>query len=276
MDGSLIIIFWHAGEWRTATKGSPRSDQAVWARQALAAADLSHLERGTTYLAEAVYPENRIVIRYEQAGLVLLAAYREDGHELVYDDLGEIGARLGWRTAKRHAYASVSDLIQQAGLLPATEEGFVLRLANGLRLKVKGEEYRSIHALISRVTPLAMWEALQAGDDMVAIRRDVPEEFWGDFDVITGILQSQISSLVARVEAEANAVSHLTDRKAGLRLDRFPPDVRSLIFPYRKNGIDLLSGRTRQVAFRTLRPTGNELEAYAPSYAMARVKDETG
>ncbi|MCK9918313.1 hypothetical protein MXD81_55245, partial [Microbacteriaceae bacterium K1510] len=101
VDGSLIIIFWHAGEWRTATKGSLRSDQAVWARQALAAADLSHLERGTTYLAEAVYPENRIVIRYEQAGLVLLAAYREDGHELVYDDLGEIGARLGWRTAKR-------------------------------------------------------------------------------------------------------------------------------------------------------------------------------
>lgn len=110
---------------------------------------------------------------------------------------------------------------------------------------MKGEEYRRIHALISRVTPLAMWEALQAGDDMVAIRRDVPEEFWGDFDVITGILQSQISSLVARVEAEANAVSHLTDREAGLRLDQFPPDVRSLIFPYRKNGIDLLSGRTR-------------------------------
>lgn len=58
VDRSLIIIFWHAGEWRTATKGSLRSDQAVWARQTLAAADLSHLERGTTYLAEAVYPEN--------------------------------------------------------------------------------------------------------------------------------------------------------------------------------------------------------------------------
>ncbi|MCK9909820.1 hypothetical protein MXD81_11820, partial [Microbacteriaceae bacterium K1510] len=97
-----------------------------------------------------------------------------------------------------------------------------------------------------------------------------------DFDVITGILQSQISSLVARVEAEANAVAHLSDREVGLRLDQFPPDVRSLIFPYRKNGTDLLSGRTRQVAFRTLRPTGNELEGYVPSYAMARVKDETG
>lgn len=274
VDGSLIIIFWHEGQWRTATKGSLRSDQAGWARAYLATADLQQLERGTTYLAEAVYPQNRIVIRYEETGLILLAAYRESGVELTYDELSEVGHRLGWRTATRHSYASISDLIAHTGTLPATEEGFVLRFADGLRLKVKGEEYRRIHALISRVTPLAMWEAMLAGDDMTAIRRDLPEEFWGDFDAITAILKSQVDTIVSAAAAEAQAVAHLSDKEVGLQLGSFPESVRSLIFPYRKNGADLLTDRSRQVVFRTIRPNGNELAGYVPSYAMARVADE--
>ena len=34
-----------------------------------------------TYLAEAIYPSNRIVVQYAENGLFLLAAYREDGAE---------------------------------------------------------------------------------------------------------------------------------------------------------------------------------------------------
>ena len=75
VDGSLIILFWHAGEWRTATKGTFGSAQASWAAERLRGCDLSALSRGTTYLAEAVYAENRIVVRYDQDELVLLAAY---------------------------------------------------------------------------------------------------------------------------------------------------------------------------------------------------------
>ena len=59
VDGSLIIIFWHAGEWRTATKGTFGSAQAQWAAERLKGCDLSALSRGTTYLAEAVYAEKQ-------------------------------------------------------------------------------------------------------------------------------------------------------------------------------------------------------------------------
>lgn len=274
VDGSLIIIFWHGGRWRTATKGSLRSDQAVWAQTALANADTDCLERGVTYLAEAVYPENRIVVRYDEAGLVLLAAYRESGHELNYDELCDVGRMLGWRPAQRHAYDSISGLLDRAELLPASEEGFVIRFSDGLRLKVKGEEYRRIHALVSRVTPLAMWEAMQAGDDLAAIRRDLPEEFWGDFDAITAILRRQVDDIVQATKLVAEAVAGWPDKNVGLHLDEFPENVRPFIFPYRKSGGDLLSGRTRQALFRSIRPTGNDLDGYTPSYAMARVVDE--
>lgn len=274
VDGSLIVIFWHDGAWRTATKGSLQSEQAQWAARWLSMCDLSPLRPGTTYLAEAIYPENRIVIRYEEMGLVLLGAYDEGGSELAYSELQAIGDALAWRCARRYAYDSVSDLIAKAADLPANEEGFVLRFADGLRLKVKGEEYRRIHALISRCTPLAMWEAMQAGDDLDAIRRDLPEEFWGDFDAITGALRANINCLLARVRAAAEPVAALSDKDVGLQLNQFPEDVRGFIFPWRKNSGDLLNGRSRQPLFRAIRPTGNNLPGYTPSYAINRVIDE--
>lgn len=273
VDGSLIILYWHDGCWKTATKGSFSSDQAWWAARHIAAYDLRHLNKGTTYLAEAVYPENRIVVHYEETGLVLLAAYDAAGYEVPFDEIKRVGDRLGWRVAQRHAYTSISDLVAKAKTLPPSEEGFVLRFENGLRLKIKGDEYKRIHALISRCTPLAMWEAMMAGDDLMAVRRDLPEEFWGDFDAITGILDAQVGSLVQRACETAAAVDGLSDKEVGLRLSSFPEDIRRFIFPLRKFG-SLLEGRTREALFRSIRPTGNKLEGYTPSYAMNRVTEE--
>ena len=275
VDGSLILIFWHAGAWKTATKSAFESAQALWAAERLKDCDTSALQRGVTYLAEAVYAENRIVVRYAEDALVLLAGYDEGGAELSYAQLRDTADRLGWRMARRHGFDSLSRLLAQAQDLPADEEGFVVRFSNGLRLKIKGAEYRRIHALISRITPLAMWEMMQAGDDLAKVRRDVPEEFWTDFDAIHALLTARVDAIVERATREASSVAHLSDKEVGLRLDQFSADTRPLIFPYRKQGGVLLSGRSRQVVFRNIRPTANELAGYAPSYAINRVLDES-
>jgi RNA ligase len=275
VDGSLIIIFWHAGEWKTTTKGTFGTTQAQWAAKRLKDCDLSALQRGTTYLAEAIYAQNRIVVRYAEDAMVMLAAYDEAGAELSYASLCETADRLGWRMAKRHAYDSVLQLLLEAKDLPADEEGFVVRFNDGLRLKIKGAEYRRIHALISRITPLAMWEIMEAGDDLAKVRRDIPEEFWTDFDAICALLTRKLDAIIESATREATAVAHLSDKDVGLRLGQFSPDVRPLIFPYRKQGGNLLSGRPRQLVFRTIRPTANELPGYVPSYAINRVLDES-
>lgn len=276
IDGSLIIIFHHEGRWRTATKGAFDSWQAVWAADHLSRTDLAALQPGVTYLAEAIHPENRIVVRYEQAELVLLAAYRPDGTELRYADVGHVATALGWRAAQRASFASMAELVAHARQLPRSEEGFVLRFDNGLRLKVKGDEYRRIHALISRVTPLAMWEALAAGDDMEAIRRELPEEFWGDFDDIVGLLQSGLARQVERIATAARGVAHLSDKELGLQLATLDEDIRGFIFAYRKSGGNLMSGRSLTGLLRVVRPTGNVLPGYVPSYAMNRLQEEAG
>ncbi len=274
LDGSLIII-WHDGEsWRCCTKGSFDSDQAKAARLWLGS-NTAELHSRNTYLAEWVAPDNRIVVSYEKPELVLLSVFGDEGNEWSYALLQHFAERIGWRVAERHDFASIADLVIHAGSLPATREGFVLRFADGLRLKIKGDEYRRIHALISRCTPLAMWEAMQAGDDLSLIRQQLPEEFWTDFDAITTTLDGEVRTLIAAVAREAAAVADWPDKEVGLRLAQWPEPVRQFIFPYRKNGGDLLSGKTRQSLFRTIRPTGNVLEGYTPSYAINRVTEES-
>lgn len=275
LDGSLIIIWHDPGTgWRCATKGSFDSEQARAAQQWLSARDLSALRPGTTYLAEWVAPDNRIVVPYAKTELVLLSVIEEEGNEWSYALLTELAGQLGWRVAKQYHFDSIADLVAHATQLPATEEGFVLRWQNGLRLKIKGDEYRRIHALISRCTPLAMWEAMAAGDNMDLIRQQLPEEFWGDFDAITGALSRNVGTIIERVRQQAETVAAWSDKEVGLRLNQWEEPIRAFIFPYRKNGGDLLSGKARAALFRAIRPTGNALDGYTPSYAMNRVMDD--
>ncbi|MFC5902864.1 RNA ligase [Streptomyces zhihengii] len=62
VDGSLAVVFHYADRWHAASKGSFTSTQARWAQRRLDAGDTSALEPGVTYLAEILYPENRIVV----------------------------------------------------------------------------------------------------------------------------------------------------------------------------------------------------------------------
>jgi len=273
LDGSLIIVFHHGGVWRTATKGAFESPQAVWARERLAERDVTALNPGTTYLAEATYPENRIVVRHDTAALRLLAAYDAGGIEVPAQDIERIGAAAGLPAAGRHAFGSLPELLRVTRSLPKSEEGFVVRFENGLRLKVKGDEYKRIHALVSRVTPLALWELMASGSDLDAIRRDIPEEFWGDFDAIVAIIGRQIEATVALVGEAARAVAHLSDKELGLTHATLDERVRPYLFDYRKSG-GKLGPRSMATLFRNVRPTGNALTGYTPSFAVNRVHDD--
>jgi len=273
VDGSLGILHHFEGSWRASTKGAFGTPQAAWMESRLADHDLSALVPGDTYLVEAVYPENRIVVRYARAELVLLAGYREDGSEFSFEALRDIADCMGLRAAKRYPIASFSDLVEHTGLLPATEEGFVIRFSDGLRLKLKGAEYRRIHALISGCTPLALWEAMAAGDDLEAIRRDLPEEFWDDFDQINALLASQVTAIKDKVARTAEAFKDLSDKDVGLKLRTLDPQVQPLIFHWRKSG-GKLEDRPLAALHRLVRPDGNVLPGYTPSHAVNRVAEE--
>lgn len=276
LDGSLIILFNHKGKWLTATKGSFGSDQAEWAANQISSQLLDTLDPASTYLLEAIYPENRIVVAYPYTGLVLLGAYDGVGNEYPYETLQAVGGVTGWRMVRRRYFANADALRKVVERLPATEEGFVVRFSDGTRLKMKGEEYCRVHRLMSRVTPLGVWEAMRSRDDLVTFRKELPEEFWKDFDTILGLLKHNLSVLLNNVQAAATEVAQLSDKDVGLALSTFSDEVRRFIFPYRKSGGDLLGSNTRDAVVRAIRPDGNVLAGYMPSSTVNRFTTEAG
>ena len=284
VDGSLGIVFRHDNTWRVATKGAFRSDQALWATRHLNEhCRPAALSPDTTYLCEIVYPENRIVVPYDYAGLVLLGAYDAEGDELSRDALAAVAGAAGFRLAGSEHHGSLDELIDVARRLPCQVEGFVVRFANGLRLKFKGEEYCRIHRLISRCTPLTIWESMLAGDDLDATRRDMPEEVLADFDAIRRLLEARLAALVDDVLDAAERTRHLSNKDLGLLVQSeghggLSEAARDFVFAGRK--ADLRAqlarpGRVRDAVFRHLRPAGNRLPGYEPSTAMNRFREES-
>ena len=144
---SSFFITTAAGEPRPRVRSNPlrRNGRRIFSTRH----DLAALKPGTTYLAEAIYPENKIVVRYTESGLILLAAYDGRGVELTYHDVEAVGTA----SAGERCGAMPSRRCPICSAMPrrcrGIEEGFVIRFDNGHRLKIKGNEYRRIHALIS-------------------------------------------------------------------------------------------------------------------------------
>ena len=187
-DGSLIIVFHYDGRWHAASKGSFISEQADWAQQRLDAADLSRLDPQLTYLAEAIYPANRIVCDYgPREDLVLLAAYRPaDGTEELLSTVGPHWAPIGsvirsWGLdsdiSKLEELAAASTTLGGETVGGTEEEGYVIRFASGQRAKIKLSSYLTLHKLFTGTNERTIWETLASGQDPAVLFDQVPDEF---------------------------------------------------------------------------------------------------
>ncbi|MEU9164729.1 AAA family ATPase [Streptomyces sp. NPDC048424] len=166
VDGSLAVVFHYAGRWRVASKGSFISAQATWAQRRLDAKDTAALRPGTTYLAEILYPQNRIVVDYgDRRDLVLLAAFGQDGTEVPLAEAAPHWEGIGsvvtvWPAMPLGELIALTESNTLPGGATATgmdAEGFVLRFASGVRAKAKLSEYVRLHKVLTGVTERDVW-----------------------------------------------------------------------------------------------------------------------
>ncbi len=274
-DGSLGIVFHDGRRWRVATKGSFIAPQGAWAERWLEQRRFVGLEIGSTYLFEIIYGANRIVVRYPFEGLVLLAIFDEAGIERPSGDVAALAESIGARACPTFHYPSLAAMQASVASFAADREGFVIRFRSGYRVKLKGAEYLRIHRLVSRVTPLMIWESLSDGIDLDVIRREIPEEFWSDFDQIRALLEARFRQLVHDVEQERARFAGATDKELGLALQSVPAAVRPFIFSSRKFGDRWFDKpMCRASLHRTFRPDSNVLEGYTASAAIERAQDD--
>lgn len=279
LDGSLGIIYFWDGQWHVNTRGAFDSWQANWAKEWLRTyVKTDSLSKDTTYLAEIIISENRIVINYSFEGLVLLSAYSvETGEEYTPQQIDRVAGECGGFNRPLYYSQPFEELLKVAESLPANQEGFVVRFSDGTRVKIKGAEYCRIHRLISDVTPIGVWRSMMAGDDLGKIRLKLPEEYRNDYDRIIVLMNDKIDGLVAQLESDREKALVLSDKELGLSLKEFSSISQKFLFKVRKQDfLDQIkiSGDARERFFKTFRPTGNTLEGYEPTGAVNRFMNE--
>ncbi len=285
VDGSLAVVFHYAGRWHAASKGSFISEQASWAQRRLDGKELTGLVPGVTYLAEILYPQNRIVVDYgDRRDLVLLAAFGADGTEVPLAEAATHWTGIG-SVVRVWPAMPLAELIAltEANTLPGGEsatgtdaEGFVLRFSSGVRAKAKLAEYVRLHKVITGVTERDIWrghgiqrfaqlpakqvaQALNCtAAEIEADRRpldalleQVPDEFdaWVR-ELIAGFEREVVARERAIDEAYAGIAQLGADRGAFARAAKALPDanLRSAMFLR-------LDGRTTElVTYRSVRP----------------------
>jgi len=184
VDGSAGIVFNFNNEWRVNTRGSFESDQAIWAKKWLDKnIKTEHMDPTLTYMFEIIYPENRIVVNYgNKEAMVLIGVIdKETGIELDYTDMKNIACIIGCDLAKIYHFEKFEDIFISREKLTVNEEGWVVTFENGYRCKLKGEEYLKVHRILSSVTPLHFWRAINLETfDMPDIEETIlmlPDEF---------------------------------------------------------------------------------------------------
>lgn len=169
VDGSLGIVFHYAGRWHAASKGSFTSEQAAWAQAWLDGRDTSRLKLDITYLAEIIYPANRIVVDYgDRQDLVLLGAYNSKGEEgrlsWVDNDWKPIGSVVRtWPALPLDQLLKLTEGNSRPDGTPTSgisTEGYVIRYASGLRAKAKLSEYVRLHKVLTGITERDIWRML--------------------------------------------------------------------------------------------------------------------
>ena len=183
LDGSLGILYWIGKKIYIATRGSFESEQAIKGTEILRkyerAGDI-YLPYNKTYLFEIIYPGNRIVIDYKgREDLILLAVIdtltgdEEDLHEFcinVFPSADEVNLKINNN--------KVSDLNRLKDFTEDNAEGFVIKWRNGLRLKVKFDEYVRLHRLITGITERRIWDMLRNEESLDELLERVPDEFY--------------------------------------------------------------------------------------------------
>jgi RNA ligase len=178
MDGSLGILFNYEDEWIMATRGSFTSPQAIKGKKILDKHDISPLRKDNTYLFEIIYPENRIVVDYgnEEKLVVLGAIHTETGDEVPYNSLFTMSG-LGFEIVRLwKTWGEGYDLLQEE--ISKEKEGYVIRFKNGFRMKIKGDEYKRLHRILTNISNRDIWEYLKDGKPLDEILDKVPDEFY--------------------------------------------------------------------------------------------------
>jgi len=225
------------GEWHIATRGSFVSEQAVKGKELLGKYNFHKLHTGYTYLFEIIYKENRIVCDYDFEDVVLLGVINtKTGIEVnLHSDTEDVRIQnivknIGLNVVTRYnTFGEGFDELKRE--ISNSKEGYVIRFRNGMRMKIKGDEYVRLHRILTNFSTTDIWELLRTGGNLDEFLDRVPDEFdnWVRLTMLE--LQSQFESIKFRsvTDFEYYKIQSNGDKKEFALLIK-NNDYRSILF----------------------------------------------
>ena len=159
VDGSLIKVWWCAGEWHVSTNGTIDARNAPTSVEGISFYDIfiralekngnphdffDSLDPDYTYMFELVSPETRVTIEYSETAIYYLGARNIITLEEVKhywfpaaDDAFSYFIRL----PKQYPLTSLEECVNAANAMSKDEEGFVVCDNQFHRIKIKSPEY---------------------------------------------------------------------------------------------------------------------------------------
>lgn len=269
MDGSMGLVYHYNNDWRVNTRGSFESDQAVWGKKWLDKnINTERMDSSLTYIFEIIYPENRIVVDYgKKEALVLIGVIdKKTGIELDYTDMKNIASIIGCELAKMYEFEKFEDIFAARDKLSVNEEGYVITFDNGYKCKMKGEEYLKVHRILSSVTPLHFWRAINIETftmpDVEDTIKMLPDEF---HEAARGLVEVTIEahqSIYDEVVKQAERVPEFNDDPQGKKdkffwiKDNIPEEYHHFVLGY----INGNHHKVRESIHRKCRPTLNSYD----------------
>lgn len=207
-DGSLGILYWIHDVPYIATRGSFESEQAIWATKYLREhVDHAAFNQMFTHLFEIIYPQNRIVVNYDWSGLVLIGVRHTATGMYTEPDLFVRGIT-------RPEYHKITTLYDLQKIERDNAEGFVVWYpSNDLFIKLKHDEYKRLHKLVTGVNEKVVWELLRAGKGTQELLENVPDEFYKWVESTAADLTRTYNNILNNVALKHGEVRHMHTRK---------------------------------------------------------------
>jgi hypothetical protein len=162
LDGSIISIYHDGGKWQCATRKMAFAEGETALGNTFASVverafgqslqdEFEGLDKKMTYIFEVVSPETRVVTPYKNTSVYLIGSrVKETGADMPHHWLEAQAILCNWKMPKIYKCNSIEEVLENASVLPAMEEGYVLS-DDGVteegkiwRIKVKNPAYLAI------------------------------------------------------------------------------------------------------------------------------------
>lgn len=219
LDGSLGISYLHNGKIAFSTKGSLGSDQSkkaldIW-KNKYPHAEEKYLESYSdlfpTLLFEIIYPLNRVVVDYGSTEDLILIGVKDRNKDYSYSEMKEVADTLGLNLVKQFNH-TLDDMLALKATMSANEEGFIVRFKNGKRLKIKGDEYLSVHRIKHGMSVKSKYKAW-AEDKLNDYIMQLPEEFRPELESFGNRLDEQAMISLSTLTNQYTFISSVVDVK---------------------------------------------------------------